>query len=123
MYTKDLVKGLQVDMNARVAIMRKGGLVRLTDYTGRSGIPPTVTLGLYWDVTDGVNIDLDASVIMFDANLKQLDIVYYGKLGSSDGAIKHGGDEREGDEKGVRDPSPHRSIAPRRPRRHPRGVA
>jgi len=80
--------------------MRKGGLVRLTDYTGRSGIPPTVTLGLYWDVTDGVNIDLDASVIMFDANLKQLDIVYYGKLGSSDGAIKHGGDEREGDEKG-----------------------
>jgi len=30
----------------------------------------------------------------------QLDLVYFGKLASSDGAIRHGGDEREGDEKG-----------------------
>ena len=37
---------------------------------------------------------------MLDANLRQLDIVFYGKLASSDGAIRHGGDEREGDEKG-----------------------
>ena len=27
---------------------------------------------LYWDVTDGVNIDLDASAIMLDAELKQV---------------------------------------------------
>ena len=33
-------------------------------------------------------------------DLKQLDLVYFGKLSSSDGAIRHGGDEREGDEKG-----------------------
>ena len=37
---------------------------------------------------------------MLDAELKQLDLVFYGKLASSDGAIRHGGDEREGDEKG-----------------------
>ena len=37
---------------------------------------------------------------MLDANLRQLDIVFYGKLASSDGAVRHGGDEREGDEKG-----------------------
>jgi len=51
-------------------------------------------------VTNGVNIDLDASAIMLDAELKQIDLVYFGKLRSSDGSIQHGGDEREGDEKG-----------------------
>ena len=90
----------QVDISARVAIMRKGGLVRLSDYTGPNGIPPTLVLGLFWDVTDGVEIDLDASCVMLDANLKQLDLVYFGKLRSSDGSLQHGGDEREGDEKG-----------------------
>ena len=29
----------------------------------------------------------------------QIDLVYFGKLRSSDGSIQHGGDEREGDEK------------------------
>ena len=68
MYTKDLVRNLQVDIGARVAIMRKGGLVRLTDYTGPGGVPPTLVLGLYWDVTDGVEIDLDASAVLLDAD-------------------------------------------------------
>ena len=43
---------------------------------------------------------MDASAILLDANLRQLDIVFFGKLRSSDGALVHGGDEREGDEKG-----------------------
>ena len=39
-------------------------------------------------------------VIMLDAKLQCIDLVFFGKLRSSDGSIQHGGDEREGDEKG-----------------------
>jgi len=100
MYSRDLVPGLKADVSARVAVMRKGGLIRLSDYCPRGQVPPTLVMGLAWDVTDGINIDLDASAILLDANLKQLDLVFFGKLSSSDGALQHGGDEREGDEKG-----------------------
>ncbi len=63
-------------------------------------IPEPLTFGLAWDVTNGVNIDLDASVICLDASLNVVDIVSYSHLRSKDNAIKHGGDEREGDELG-----------------------
>ncbi|KAL1512166.1 hypothetical protein AB1Y20_005432 [Prymnesium parvum] len=99
-YMGDLVPGIKVNPSDRVAIMHKGGTIRLRDYCAAPQLPQTVVLGLHWDVTDGVNIDLDASVIMLDANLKQLDLVFFQKLVSSDGAVRHGGDEREGDEKG-----------------------
>jgi stress response protein SCP2 len=102
-YCADLVPGFKDAAlkypDERIAIMRKGGHVRLRDYCGTFP-PPVVTLGLAWDVTDGVNIDLDASVIMLDEGLQLLDIVFFGQLQSKDGAIVHGGDEREGDEKG-----------------------
>ena len=49
--------------------------------------PPRVTVGLAWDVTGGVNIDLDASIIVLDASLKVLDLVFFGNLKSQDGAI------------------------------------
>jgi len=100
MYTQDLVPGLQVDMSARVAMMRKGGVVRLSDYWGKDGPPASVTCGLYWDVTNGVNIDLDASAILLDASLSVVDVVWFKQLASRDGSIVHGGDEREGDEVG-----------------------
>jgi tellurium resistance protein TerZ len=57
-------------------------------------------MGLAWDVTNGKVIDLDASAVMFDANLALLDIVSYRQLTSKDGSIRHSGDEREGDEAG-----------------------
>ena len=66
-------------------------------------LTPTLTLnqvfGLAWDVTDGVNIDLDASAIMLSNNggkLALIDLVYFGKLVSSDGSIRHCGDQRTG---------------------------
>ena len=37
--------------------------MRIKDYFGAVGSKPMV-FGLAWDVTDGVNIDLDASAIM-----------------------------------------------------------
>ena len=72
-YCADLVPGFAGASlkypDERIAIMRKGGHVRLRDYCGTFP-PPVVTLGLAWDVTNGVNIDLDASVIMLDERLQ-----------------------------------------------------
>jgi len=98
-YMADLVPGIRVDPNERVAVMRKGGEVRLRDFCP-GGLPQTAVLGLYWDVTNGKNIDLDASVVMLDSAMQQIDLVFFNKLASNDGAVQHGGDEREGDEKG-----------------------
>ena len=42
-------------------------------------------------------IDLDASVIVFDAGGNAIDTVYFGQLSSRDGSIRHGGDNRTGD--------------------------
>ena len=101
MYLSDIVRGIKVDPAERVAVMRKGGVIRVSDYAGggAASVPAQLVMGLAWDVTRGVNIDLDASAILLDASLQQIDLVFFGKLGSSDGSIKHGGDEREGDEK------------------------
>ena len=100
MYSKDLVPGIKVNLADRVAIMRKGGVIRVRDYVPEGQLPPTLGLGLAWDVTNGVNIDLDASAVLLDANLREIDLVFFNKLSSSDGSVRHGGDEREGDEKG-----------------------
>jgi tellurium resistance protein TerZ len=53
-------------------------------------------MGLAWDVTDGVDIDLDASVLCLNRNMEMVDVVYFKQLRSQDGAIHHSGDEREG---------------------------
>jgi hypothetical protein len=74
-YMADLVPGIQVDPNQRIAIMRKGGDVRLKDFTA-GALPRVAVLGLYWDVTNGKNIDLDASVILLDERLQQAPLPY-----------------------------------------------
>jgi len=67
-----------------------------------------VFMGLGWDPVKkggflggifggGGSIDLDASVIIFDAGLNEIDTVSFRKLNSSDGAIKHDGDNLTGD--------------------------
>ena len=79
--------------------MRKGGVVKLSDYN--QGQPLGMcTFGLSWDVTGGKNIDLDASAILLDGGLQCVDTVFFNHLRSNDGSIQHGGDEREGDAKG-----------------------
>ena len=106
-YTRDLLPSIHVNPAERVAIMRKGGNIRLADYcaggtdaTGKKRLPETLTFGLAWDVTNGVNIDLDASAVCLDKQLNLVDKVWFKQLRSEDGAILHHGDEREGDEIG-----------------------
>jgi len=94
-YSRDLVPGIQINPTERVAIMRKGGAVCL-----EGKLPESLTFGLAWDVTNGVNIDLDASAICLNSSLAPVDIVWFRKLTSDDRAIQHSGDEREGDEVG-----------------------
>ena len=42
-------------------------------------------------------VDLDASCALYDENKNLLEIIYFGKLRSSDGAIAHSGDDLTGD--------------------------
>lgn len=98
--TRDLLPHIRIDPTERVGILRKGGNVRLADYSGGNKLPSTVVLGLAWDVTNGVNIDLDASIICLDSDLNLVDMIFFGKLRSDDGSVRHHGDEREGDERG-----------------------
>lgn len=66
-----------------------------------------VTLGLGWDPVKtgflgklfggGNGIDLDASCILFDANLKAVDVVWFRQLKSRDGSVVHNGDNRTGE--------------------------
>ncbi|MFT5894053.1 MAG: tellurium resistance protein TerZ [bacterium] len=46
------------------------------------------------------DIDLDASVIVFDADKKQLDVVWFQQLKSKDGSINHSGDNLTGEGEG-----------------------
>jgi tellurium resistance protein TerZ len=65
-----------------------------------------VTMGLGWDVKKskgffglgggGGSIDLDASCLLFDASNRMVDQVWFRQLQSTDGSIRHSGDNRTG---------------------------
>jgi tellurium resistance protein TerZ len=59
-----------------------------------------VKSGMFGFGTTKEAVDLDASVALFAANNQPIDVVYFGKLISSDDAIKHSGDDRVGDTDG-----------------------
>ncbi|KAL7444120.1 hypothetical protein ACHAXM_009870 [Skeletonema potamos] len=100
-YCRDLFPNLDIDPNERVAVMNKETTIRIKDYAPtREKLPSVLAMGLAWDVTNGVDIDLDASAVCLDKNLNLVDMVYFKHLRSEDGAIHHSGDEREGDEIG-----------------------
>jgi hypothetical protein len=44
MYCKDLLPNIQIDINERVAIMRKGGVIQLSDFCPQVRSPPTLSL-------------------------------------------------------------------------------
>ncbi|MET1068351.1 stress protein [Pseudomonas prosekii] len=66
-----------------------------------------ITLGLGWDpekagfmgrlMGNSGEVDLDASCILFDADLKPVDLVWFRQLTSRDGSIQHSGDNRTGE--------------------------
>ena len=90
--------------------LSKGQTLSLAKETGLR----SVFMGLGWDPAEkpqkkgflsgllgggggAADIDLDASVIVFDAQKQAIDTVYFGQLKSKDGAIRHGGDNLTGE--------------------------
>lgn len=85
--------------------LTKGQSLSLTKQNGES--LTKIRLGLGWDSAvpvkrgffggpKAVEIDLDASAILFDANKQPLDSVFFNNLKSKDGSIKHTGDNLTG---------------------------
>lgn len=83
----------------------KGQSIRLEKSGG--GTLTRVTMGLGWDVRKakglgrffgggGDDVDLDASVLLFDGNRQLVDSVWFRQLRSKDGSIIHTGDNRTG---------------------------
>ncbi|MGQ0623343.1 MAG: TerD family protein [Sporichthyaceae bacterium] len=88
--------GAPVNLDKGRVSLKKGERVSLV----KTGAPAlsTLTLGLGWDpATAGKSIDLDASVIAFDAAGADLEICYFMNLVAFGGAIKHSGDNLTGD--------------------------
>ncbi|MDK1474224.1 TerD family protein [Streptomyces sp. 549] len=57
-----------------------------------------LVMGLGWEPAfQGKSIDLDASVIAYDANRKKIDACYFGKLAILNGAVQHSGDNLTGE--------------------------
>jgi len=91
-YTRDLIPNLQINPKERIAILKKNQNIRLSDFSSATA----VSMGLGWDVTDGVNIDLDASAVCLDKDLNFVEAVWYRKLQSENCSIIHSGDNRTG---------------------------
>lgn len=86
--------------------LKKGQSLSLTKQNGES--LTYIRLGLGWDSAipakrgffggaKTVEIDLDASAILFDANKQALEAVFFNQLSSKDGSIQHTGDNLTGD--------------------------
>ena len=59
-----------------------------------------VKSGMFGFGTTKEPVDLDASAALFAANNQPIEVVYFGQLVSSDGAIRHSGDDLVGDTDG-----------------------
>lgn len=84
--------------------LTKGNSLSLKKADG--GVLSRIVLGLGWDEASGGlrgmfgggggSVDLDASAILYDADKRHVDTVYYGQLTSHDGSVKHSGDNLTG---------------------------
>ena len=82
---------VRVSTTQQYAVLQKGEIVRIKSTSA-------VTLGLGWDMRPGGGaIDLDASAVQYNAAGDVLDIVSFGKLRSSDGCVRHSGDNLTGE--------------------------
>lgn len=64
-YTKELIPQLDINYEERIAVMRKGGSMRIQDYIRHYQKPTWLTFGVGWDVSENAveTIDLDASAV------------------------------------------------------------
>ncbi|MFE1785241.1 TerD family protein, partial [Streptomyces sp. NPDC059506] len=88
--------GGKVNLDKGRVSLQKNQTVSLVK--GGRPVLSTVRMGLGWEPAyRGKNIDLDASVIAYDARRKSLGNAYFGKLSILGGAIQHSGDNLTGE--------------------------
>ena len=84
--------------------LQKGQRINLQKTNGST--LQSVCVGVNWGAIDKkgwlggtskVAVDLDASCILYDEQKNMQDLIYFGKLASKDGAVKHSGDDLTGD--------------------------
>merc|ERR1740138_969227 len=73
--------------------MEKGGVLDLPMDLAR------ITVGLGWDVDDG-EVDLDVSAVLMDSEGRDLEAVFFGRLGAEEHGITHTGDNLTGEGEG-----------------------
>ncbi|CAB9506210.1 Tellurium resistance protein [Seminavis robusta] len=101
-YSRDLIPSIVVNPQEKISVMRKGGTIKIRDFCPDKVLPDNVTFGLSWDMAGAgdTKVDLDASAICLDSDLKCVDKVWFKHLASDDTAIRHGGDQRSGEDSG-----------------------
>ena len=99
MSTINLVKGQKINL-------KKDNGTSPTDVTMGLGWEPASSGGFFGFGGSSGDIDLDASCLMFDENNNLVDNVWFRKLKSSDGSVRHSGDnltgEGDGDDETIR---------------------
>lgn len=85
-----------VNLDKGKVTLQKGQSVSLVKSTGPH--LSRVAMGLGWDanIRQGADIDLDASLIVFDGQRRYLEVVYFAQLEGGGGAIRHAGDNLTG---------------------------
>ncbi|MEO0043735.1 MAG: hypothetical protein RL329_3183 [Bacteroidota bacterium] len=78
-----------------------------------------VKKGIFGFGSNKEGVDLDASAVLFDENNQLLEAIYFGRLISSDGAVRHSGDDLIGDT-GAEDDLDNEIISFDLPRLHTR---
>jgi stress response protein SCP2 len=90
----------KINLDKGKVSLQKNQTVSLTK--GGRPMLASVKMGLGWEPAfrpggRGQDIDLDASVIAYDANRKKVDACYFGKLVILNGVVQHSGDNLTGE--------------------------
>jgi tellurium resistance protein TerZ len=92
----DLTKktGINLEKGSKISLTKENKRLEQVCIGLDWGTIKKKTLGLF---NTEVAVDLDASVAMFDENNRKVDVVFFNRLLSSDGSVRHSGDDRKGD--------------------------
>lgn len=92
--------GIQLEKGQKISLNKQDGtqLSKIFLSAGWDMAKARASGGFFSKIlsVDQGNIDLDASLIMLDANKTIVDAVYFGQLKSRDGSVQHSGDNLTG---------------------------
>ena len=87
------LEGAQEGTNEhRLVNLSVGEVFNVEDCFAENGMVNDFSLGLQWDMFEGMTLDLDLGCVCLDEDLQMVDMCHFRQLVSEDKAIKHGGD-------------------------------